>query len=297
MVVTLASPATFAAAPTAKNASAQMVITARPADGGEKSPRVEANDLIVTGGNAPAPVVRLERLSGDLASMQLFIFLDDSTRSSSLSTHFDELKAFIESLPPTTEVAIGYMQTGTFALQQAFTTDHEKAAGSLRLPLAMPGENGSPYFALSDLVKRWPSKEPVRRRAVLMLTDGIDRYYGPQTIDDPYVDNAIRSAVKDGVMVYSIYVRGAGLYGRNDWVTNMGQSHLIQVTEQTGGYAYFEAYTDPVTIAPFLYDLQERLENQYAVTIEASVKGLQSIKLRSAVPGLKLSGPTRVYAQ
>jgi hypothetical protein len=188
------------------------------------------------------------------------------------------------------------MRNGTFALAQPFTTDRRTAAGTLRLPVGLPGENGSPYFALSDLVDHWPSQRTTGRRAVLMLTDGVDRYYTTAIPDDPYVDTAVHNALKKGVMVYSIYLRGAGLYGRGSWITNIAQSRLIQVSEQTGGYAYFEDFTDPVTISPFLRDLEDRLGNQYRVTIQAlNDKGFPTVKLRTELPGLKISGPTRIY--
>jgi hypothetical protein len=233
-----------------------------------------------------------------LADMELFVLLDDSTQSSSLGIQLPELRTFLESLPPTTQVAVGYMRNGTFALAQAFTSDHQKAAKTLRLPVAIPGENGSPYFALSDLVKRWPSKESTDRRAVLMLTDGVDRYYGAATMDDPYVDAAIGDALKQGVMVYSIYLRGAGLYGRGGWGTNLAQSRLSEVSQETGGYAYFEGFTDPVTISPFLSDFRDRLDNQYQVTIAGlREKGVQPVKVRTELPGLKILAPTHVYVR
>jgi hypothetical protein len=292
------NPGISASIPDAKGVSTQMVITVRPASGSSRAESLEAGDLKVLQGNTPAPVVRLQRLAGDLADMQLFVFLDDSTRSSSLGLQLPELKTFLESLPATTKVAVGYMRNGTFALAEAFTSDHQKAAGTLRLPLAIPGENGSPYFALSDLVRHWPSKESTDRRAVLMLTDGIDRYYSTAIMDDPYVDTAIRDALKESVMVYSIYLRGAGLDGRSGWATNIAQSRLIEVSEETGGNAYFQDFTDPVTISPFLSDFQDRLDNQYEVTIEAlKEKGVQPVKVRTELPGLKIQGPTHVYVR
>ena len=273
----------------------QMVITVRQAAGDDRPVALQATDLTLLRGNTPAQVLELQRLAGDLADLQLFVLLDDSTRSASLGTHLRELKSFLESLPATTRVAVGYMRNGTFGQVQAFTADHQKAAAALRLPAAIPGENGSPYFALSDLAKRWPSKESTDRRVVLMLTDGIDRYYSAATMDDPYVNTAIRDSLKAGVMVYPIYLRGAG-DGRNGWATNIAQSHLMDVSQETGGYAYFEGFSDPVTLSPFLKDFQDRLANQYRVTVgPLSEKGMQPVKLQTD-PRLKIEYPTYIYA-
>ena len=125
-----------------------------------------------------------------------------------------------------------------------------------------------------------------------MLTDGVDRYYDTAIMDDPYVDAAIHEALKESVIVYSIYLRGAGAYGRGGWVTNTAQSRLLEVSQETGGHAYFQDFTDPVTISPFLSDFQHRLESQYQVTIEGlSEKGVQPVKVRTELPGRKDSGP------
>jgi hypothetical protein len=117
-------------------------------------------------------------------------------------------------------------------------------------------------------------------------------------MDDPYVDAAIHDTLKEGLMVYSIYLRGAGSYGRSPWVTNFAQSRLIEVGDATGGYAYFQDFTDPVSISPFLKDFQDRLDNQYQVTIAAAPKkGVQPVKLRTELPGLKIQSPTHIYVR
>jgi hypothetical protein len=128
-----------------------------------------------------------------------------------------------------------------------------------------------------------------------MLTDGVDRYYDNSMVDDPYVDAAVHEALKANVMVYSIYLRDAGLYDRGGRTTLFAQSRLSQVSEQTGGYAYFQDFTDPVSIAPFLQDFQNRLGHQYQVTIQALNKGLQPVQVHSELPGVKIQGPTRIY--
>jgi hypothetical protein len=276
----------------------RVVITALSSTTLGRPASLDAGDVAMLQGKTPVPILHLQRLAGNLSDMQLFVFLDDSTRSASLGTHLPELKSFLKSLPSTTQVAIGYMRNGTFALAQPFTTDHEIAAASVRLPESLPGANGSPYFALSDLARHWPSKQPSNRRAVLMLTDGVDRYFNSADMDDPYVDAAVRDALKAHVMVYSIYLRGAGRYGHGDWVTNFAQSRLNKVSQETGGNAYFETFSDPVAIAPFLKDLQERFDNQYQMIFAAlPQKGVQPVKLRMESPELKVQGPTRIYIQ
>jgi hypothetical protein len=273
----------------------QMVVTVLPDKAGNRPANLQTGDVQILEGNTAAPVVHVQKMAGGFADMQLFILLDDSTRPASLGVHLPDLKRFIESLPATTQVAIGYMRNGSVASPQAFTADHQQAANAARLPQGQAGVNGSPYFALADLVKHWPSKEPAGRRAVLMFTDGVDRYYGDATVDDPYLDAAIHDALRNGVMVYSIYLRGAGLYGHRGLVRDFAQSRLMQVSEETGGHAYFEVFTDPVTIEPFLKDLQDRFENQYLVDFQAlDEKSVQPVKLRTELPGVKIEGPTRV---
>jgi hypothetical protein len=293
----LAVPNLLGSAPGGTGQPSKMVVTVRPAHPeSTASVSLQASDVIVLQGNTNLPVIQLQRLAGEFADMQLFVFLDDSTRTSSLGTQLPELKRFVSSLPATTQVAVGYMRNGTFALAQAFTADHQQAANALRLPTAIPGENGSPYFALSDLAKHWPSNQSTDRRAVLTFTDGVDRYYDLSSVDDPYVDAAVHDALKSGIAVYSVYLRGAGDFSRFGRATNLAQSRLIEVSEQTGGYAYFQGFGDPVSIGPFLDDFRNRLANQYKLTYEAkAAHGVQAVKLRTESPGLKIEAPTRIY--
>jgi hypothetical protein len=276
--------------------SPQMVVTVLPGTDGMRPDNLAPGDINVVVDKTPAPIARLQRMSGDFADMQLVVLLDDSSRSGSLGTHFKELKEFFNALPPTTQLGIGYMRNGTFVPAQDFTADHQKAASALRLPMAVPGVNGSPYFSLSELLKHWPSTQPTYRRAVLMLTNGVDPYDGSRDLDDPYMNAAIHDAVRRGVLVYSIYLGGAGRYGRRGFPMMTGQSHLIQVGEETGGYAYFEDFRDPVDIAPFLSDLRDRLDHQYQITFGAvNGKGFLPAKLHTEAKGVKVVGSKEVY--
>jgi hypothetical protein len=234
-------------------------------------------------------------LRGERAGLQLVVLLDDSSRGN-LGNQLNELKTFLLALPPTTQVAIGYMRNGAPNLMQNFTSDHAAAAQSLRLPTGSSGINGSPYFCLSALAKQWPGGDSNVRREVIMVTDGVDRYNGARfDPEDPYVQAATSDAQKAGLIVYSIYYRGAGRLDRNALVVDGGQNYLTQLSNSTGGQVYLEGLGNPVSFAPFLSDIQRKLQNQYELTFVSSSKpGLQSIKVKTTQPNTSLKFPERV---
>ncbi len=234
-------------------------------------------------------------LRGERSGLQLVVLLDDSSRGN-LGLQLNDLRSFVTGLPPTTQVAIGYMRNGTPNLVQNFTSDHAQAAKSFRLPSGTAGGNGSPYFCLSDLVKHWPGGDSNVRREVIMVTDGVDRYSGARfNPDNPYVQAATSDAQKAGVIVYSIYYRGAGRFDQSAAATDGGQNYLTQVSSSTGGKVYLEGFGNPVSFAPFLSDIQRKLQNQYELSFVSTAKpGLQSIRVKTSQPNTTLEWPSRV---
>jgi hypothetical protein len=234
-------------------------------------------------------------LRGARSGLQLVVLLDDSSRGN-LGLQLNDIRSFLSGLPPTAQVAIGYMRNGTPNLVQNFTNDHALAAKALRLPQGIAGSNGSPYFCLSDLVKHWPGGKNDVRREVIMVTDGVDRYSGGRfDPENPYVRAATSDAQKAGVIVYSIYYRGAGRFDRSGLVTDGGQNYLTQVSGDTGGKVYLEGFGNPVSFAPFLSDIQRKLQNQYELTFVSTAKpGLQPIRVRTNQPNTSLQFPARV---
>ena len=178
------------------------------------------------------------------------------------------------------------------------TGDHAAAGKSLRLPLGIGGANASPYFSLSDLVKRWPD-DGAPRRAVMMITDGIDQYYGGFNLQDPYLDAAIDDALRAHVMVSAIYEPAAGHFGHSYWETYWGQLYLAEVADQTGGEAYYIGFTGPpVAFAPYLDQMATRLSHQYLLTFLAQrpkKAGWQTIRLACEQPNVDLVSARRVW--
>jgi hypothetical protein len=276
-------------------APAHVLVTVE-ARHGKEVPEIGPKDVMVYEGHDRDQVVDLVPAQGEHAALELFILLDDGSNDR-LGSQLDELRRFISAQPPSTKIGVAYMQNGMAKVEQNLTSDHALAAKALRLPMGIGGINASPYFAVSDLVKRWP--ESTARREVLMASDGIDRYYGSGDLQDPYLDTAIDDATRAGIVVYAIYNPGVGHLGHSYWQNYWGQIYLSRLAEETGGEGYSIGFTgNPVTFAPYLEDLERHLGNQYWVAFNAKPQkknGWQRIKVTTEVSNAELVAPSRVY--
>jgi len=235
-------------------------------------------------------------------SAQVAILIDDGLRGS-FGNQISEIKKFLSTLPSGTKVLVGYMQNGGVRLAtDGFTPDREAAANALRIPLSAPGISASPYFCLSEFVKKWPSDQP-GARFVLMLTNGVDPYNGrpsPLNQDSPYVQEAAQDAQLAGVAVYSIYYADAGGAFRGGRGSFSGQSYLEQVAEATGAESFNVGTITPPSILPYLEDFGKAMTESYVVSFQADAAKekndtLDSLKLTTSQPGIKIHAPEAVH--
>ena len=231
--------------------------------------------------------------------VQIALLIDDGL-SRGAGIQLNDIRDFATSLPPASELLVGYMENGTVRVVQPFTTDHEAAKNSIRLPEGIPGESASPYFCLSDFVKRWPGASEDtpsgqhKARFVMMLTNGVDPYNGSDRItnqDSPYVAAAVLDAQRAGVSVSSIYYRDAGFRGGSGSFS--GQSYLQQVGDATGGTLYNLGPINPVQIKPYFNEFLHDISETYIATFNADAAAggrehLLRVKMGSTVPKLKL---------
>ena len=273
----------------------KMLVTAE-ARHGMNPPPVTRDDVMVYEGKTRDQVTGWVPAEGDHSALELFLVLDDSS-DVSLGTHLEELRQFISSQPATTKVGVAYMQNGNAEIAQNLTADHAQAAKSLRLPLGVYGVNASPYFSLMDLIKRWPGSEA--RREVLMVSDGIDRYYDVADPQDPYVAEAVEEAQKAGIVVFAIFNPGAGHLGHSYWRNYWGQIYLSQLADRTGGESYYMGFNGPaVNFVPYLDNVNHRLRNQYLLTFLAKPEkkaGMRHVKLMTELSNTDLVGADQVY--
>jgi len=295
LVVCACGASVAAGQQSANGVPAHMVVTVEPHHGSEVPP-VNREDVMVYEGKDRDAVTEWIPAQGDRAGVELFIMLDDGA-DSSLGQQLQDLRKFIDAQPASTKIGIAYMQNGTARIEQNLTSDHAQAAKALRLPMGIRGANGSPYFSLTDLIKRWP--ESPERREVLMASDGVDLFYGSGDLLDPYVDEAIQNAQRAGILVSAIYTPGVGHFGHSYWQTYWGQLYLAQLADKTGGEAYYIGFNGPpVSFAPYLEDLDHRLSHQYFLTFLAKPPkkaGWQPVKLRTEVPKVDLVSADRIY--
>jgi hypothetical protein len=280
---------------TANGASVQMLVTVEAVRGSDV-PVVNREDVMVHEGRDRDKVSDWVPAQGDHAGLELVFLLDDSSNSS-LGSQLEDLRKWISAQPVSTKIGIAYMQNGSARMEQSLTSDHALAAKALRLPIGVPGVNGSPYFSLSDLVKHWPESDA--RREVLMVSDGIDRYYDGNDLEDPYLASAIEDVQRTGIVVFAIYTPGVGHSSHSFYRTYQGQIYLSRLTEETGGESYAIGFNGPpVDFAPYLDDLARRLNHQYLLTFIAKPQkksGLQNIKITTEVPNAELVSADRVY--
>jgi hypothetical protein len=280
----------------ANGVPAHTVVTVEPHDKKSNAPVINREDVMVFEGRDRDSVTEWIPAQGDHAALELFIMLDDGSNDA-VGTQLSDIRKFIMAQPPSTQIGIVYMRNGTAMIVQNLTSDHEQAAKALRLPIGIAGANGSPYFSLSDLVKRWPPS--AARHEVVMATDGVDRYYGAGDLQDPYVQEAIEDAQRAGIIVCGIYTPGAGHFGHSYWQTYWGQLYLAELADKTGGESYYIGFTGaPVAFAPYLGDIAHRLNNQYLLTFLAKPPkkaGLQRVKIRTEIPKVDLIAPEQVY--
>jgi hypothetical protein len=273
----------------------QTVVTVQ-AHHGSSVPMLQKEDVVVKQEGRTAPVLSWIPAQGQRAGMELLVLLDDSS-GLSLGSEIGELKEFIMAQPPTTMVGVGYMYNGTVEMVQNFTSDHNAAANSLRLPVGSAVGSASPYFSLLELTKRWGKNPNYPRREIVMMSDGEDPYAGGEPVD-PYVDQASAALQSAGIPVFTIQTPGGGRFGRTFGAQYWGGSYLITLAERTGGVPLYTGYGPAVSFAPFLDEMNRLMSQQYLLVFEARnghKAEMQKIKVTTEVPNAKLINADEVY--
>ncbi len=222
-------------------------------------PALGKSDVVVHTGDRREDVVGWDSAQGEKSALELAIVIDDL---SNIGNQLDDLRKFINAQSKATSVGLFYASNGITQAVSPFSTDHDAVAKKVRVTIGEPGASTSVYLSLMDVMSKWHSTGA--RREILVIADGIDRLRGDP--NSPDVTLTIEKAQKAGIMIHTLYARGAGREGRNLFRVNFGQSNLAQIADETGGESFFQGLDTPIAFTPFLEKLDMILHNQYLLT-------------------------------
>ncbi|MGH9587746.1 MAG: hypothetical protein ACRD3F_12390 [Acidobacteriaceae bacterium] len=285
-------PVLFAMPAIAQQGTAKTIITVLPKKS-ELQPSIEPQNVKVKIAGKSVETQSVTPLRGDRAGLELVILIDSGVRTS-LGQQLSEISDFIKSLPPTTQVAVAYMVNGRAVFEQPFSADKDQAVRSLHIPAGGVGSSASPYFCISDVAKNWPSRNPLNRRQLIVITDGIDPYEVRFDPSDPYVHAATNDAIRAGITVDALYWHNRGRASRVGWLASGGQNLLTQLTEDTGGRLYYQGLGNPVSFVPYFREISRNLDNQYELSFTAPARNktsVESLNVKLQVPNVKLIAP------
>jgi VWFA-related protein len=186
----------------------------------------------------------------------------------SIANEAKTVATFVRQLPAGSRVMVAYIRSGSLSIPRKFTNDLSRAAAAVRPPLGLASAGPyNPYVEIIEALRRFDS-QPLGRRALLVVSDGLDLSRGidsstpGQSID---LNRAISEAQRRSVAIYSIYAPPAGAAGNQLFVAN-GQSCLQKLSDDTGGRAFFQGTGAPISFDPFLKEINSSLEQQIALT-------------------------------
>ena len=226
--------------------------------------------------------------------LTLAVLMQDDL-DSSVSVEARNIATFIRNQPGNTRVMVGYIRTGTLELRRKFTVDLERAAESVRPPQGLASSSPyNPFVEVIEGLKRFDS-QPLGRRAMILVSDGLDISRGldsstpTQSID---LQRAITEAQRRSVAIYSIYVPSAG--SGNSAVNLNGQSCLERLSSETGGRAFFQGTSAPVSFQPFLKQIDSLLGKQIALTYMSThtKKGFHKLDIKPLERDVEIRHPT-----
>ena len=201
-----------------------------------------------------------------LVPLNIAILVQDDLISQ-VGNEMDLTRDFIRSLPPGSRVMVGYIRSGSLQVRQPFTTDLDRAARSLRIPVSSTAAAPfNPYVEVIEALRKF-DPEWKGTNAVLLISDGLDTSRGfdstsaANTLD---LHRAIEKANERNVAVFAFYAPSVGLTSHSRIAASYGQSSLNRLADETGGKAFFQGTTGFVSFDSHFRRLRETINAQYA---------------------------------
>ncbi|MDA2913083.1 hypothetical protein MYX77_03835 [Acidobacteriia bacterium AH_259_A11_L15] len=258
----------LAASALAQSGPRQLLVTVaeRPAD--PLAHPLTAVEFEVRVGKQPAEVLRVYQ--PEERPVQLALLIDDSA-GTPVAGSLDELAAFLRSLPRGSEVMIAYLRRGKLVTAQAFTSNLEGAANSLRAPSGFAGAGPADLAQLVyEVLQLFPQPRTFGDAARAQIL-----YLGEGTNADPHTDiplqRTLRQARARGIPVWAIHVHGAVPFSSppaEPASTANQEAYLDWLTQETGGMT-FGLSLHSLSLDPHLRRFRAMLDRQYLVEIDS----------------------------
>ena len=264
---------------------------------GQTEEFVQAERLIVKEDRDDQTVLSIRSVTD--APLSLAILIQEDL-SSSFNLQIKDLKGFIRGLPKGSRVMVAYLRGGTLQVRQKFTEDLDAAAESLRIVVSSSAAAPrNPYDGVIDALNRFDAL-PAGRRAILLVSDGLDISQGlssstpSQSID---LDRAIQRAQRRSVAVFAFYNPASVTEGGDSRLILNGQGSLQKIAEETGGRAFFQGSTGPISFDPFFRELTLLLTRQFLLSyLSTHMKhGYHRVEVLSTNPDIKIEHPKGYY--
>jgi VWFA-related protein len=251
-------------------------------------------DLTVNEDGEPQTILSIRGI-GTNSPITLAVLIQEDLVPS-VGNEIKALSEFIAGLPKGSRVMVGYLRTGSLQVRLKFTNDLEKAAQSLRPPSGFASNSPyNPYVEVIEALRKFDS-QPQGRRAVLLVSDGLDISRGvdsslpSQSVD---LQRAINESQRRGVAIYGFYAPTL-VASTNPGLAANAQSSLLRLSTETGGHAFFQGTGVPVSFDPFIRELDVSLQKQVALTFLSThmKKGFHKIEVKSVTPGVRVTYPS-----
>jgi VWFA-related protein len=251
-------------------------------------------DLTVSEDGEPQTIISLRSIGTNSPITLALLIQEDLVPS--VSNEIKALKEFIRNLPKGSRVMIGYLRTGSLQVKQKFTNDLEKAANALRPPVGFASASPyNPYVEVIEALRKFES-QPLGRRAILLVSDGLDISRGvdssspPQSVD---LQRAVNESQRRGVAIYGFYAPTL-VAASNPALVSNAQSSLLRLSNETGGIAFCQGLGAPVSFEPFIRELDVSLQKQAALTFLSTHlnKGFHRLDVKSSTPGVRVAFPS-----
>ncbi len=264
---------------------------------GQMSEFVQADRLIVREDREEQAILSIRSVTD--APLSLAVLIQEDLVSN-FNLQLRDLAKFIRELPRGSRVMVAYMRGGNLQVRQRFTDDLEAAASSFRIVSSTANSAPrSPYDSVIDALDRFDAL-PAGRRAILMVSDGLDASQGisgstPGLSVD--LDRAILRAQRRSVAVFSIYTPTSLTENGNSSLVLNGQGSLMKLSEETGGRAFFQGSLSPVSFLPFFRELRILLNRQFLLSYLSThmKKGYHRVEVVSTNPEVKIEHPKGYY--